>query len=120
MKRYQFFEELVQQHDQFTFERPDELEQGELCAYARSFASWVKQTCQSALNPPSALSINQAMLLLLKKYFEWRDAVPHAHRNRAGNTGHVCVYHIFDRGYHRLRVAELVLTPPILVQPPQP
>ena len=69
---------------------------------------------------PEAYAVNQAILLLTKKYFEWRTAVPRRHRDCLGSSSHVCIYEVFVTTYERLQVAELSLTPPLLFEPPPP
>lgn len=120
MKNNYSFEESLKHHKPFTFEMPDEIERGDQCEYARHFATWAKKTCQKAVQEPSLISLNRAMLLLIKKYFEWRESVPPKHRHQIGETGHVCIFHILERAYHRLKVEELALTPPMLFEPVQP
>ena len=90
------------------------------CIYAQRFAPWADGLVQDEMRDPTPVGINQKMLLLTKKYFEWRAEVPKAHRDRIGERSHICIFHIFERTYHRLRVLELSLTPPMLFLPPPP
>jgi hypothetical protein len=96
--------------------RPEKKEQQ--CIYAQRFAPWADGLVQDEMQEPTPIGINQKMLLLTKKYFDWRAAVPKSHRERIGERSHVCIFHIFERTYHRLRVLELSLTPPMLFLPP--
>ena len=95
------------------------------CAYADRFRKWTGTLCTSVGesvkhdNAKAAVAINQAKVLLLDKYFEWRAASPKAHRNRTGE-GHTCLFHVFDETYRTLRAIELSLTPPLLFLPPAP
>ncbi len=66
------------------------------------------------------MGINQRMLLLTKQYFEWRTVVPKSHKDRIGERSHVCIFHIFERSYHRLKVLELSLNPALLYLPSPP
>ena len=96
-----------------------------ICAAAQQFQQWTETLCTSVVkagrydNASAAVAVNQAKLLLLDKYFEWRAAVPKSHRNRTGE-GHTCLYHVFVETYQTLRVIELSLTPPLLFLPPAP
>jgi hypothetical protein len=72
-------------------------------------------------NDKGIVAVNQAYVRLITKYFDWRSAVPKAHRNRIGETGHTCIFHVFERAYHQLRVIELTVTSqPLLFLPPEP
>jgi hypothetical protein len=95
------------------------------CAYAARFKQWTETLCASVGeaarygNAKAAVAVNQAKVLLVDKYFEWRAAAPKAHRNRTGE-GHTCLFHVFDETYRTLRAIELSLTPPLLFLPPPP
>lgn len=95
-------------------------EQEETCIYAQHFERWAAPFYQEEARRPSLLGINQKMLLLTKKYFEFRAAVPRSHRDRIGERSHVCIFHIFERYYQRFKVLELGLAPPMLFLPPPP
>lgn len=102
----------------FQWKRPKEEE--DICIYAKHFAMAIEPTCRDAVANPGHVAINQAMLNLLKKYFEWRYSVPKSHRNRVAEHGHVCIFHVFERAYQQLKVLELSLAPPMLFLPPPP
>ena len=89
------------------------------CPYARKFAQWSASLIETS-EKPELVTINQAKVLLIDKYFEWRTYVPKSHRNRVGPGGHRCIYHVFEQAYEKLRVIELSLTPPLLFIPPPP
>ena len=97
------------------------------CYYAQGFSIWVDQL-QSSLTKPTIVTVNQAKLLLLDKYFEWHRYVPMEHRMRLGFRGHICIFQVFEVAYDHLKVIELSLTPPLLflpsyeavIAPPQP
>ncbi len=99
--------------------------QPQYCAYALRFKQWTETLCisvggavqQHQDSAGGAVAVNQAKLLLLDKYFEWRSAAPKAHRNRVGDTSHTCLFHVFDETYRTLRAIELSLTPPLLFLP---
>jgi hypothetical protein len=86
------------------------------CFYAHGFTTWVEQLI-NGLSTPSAVSINQAKVLLLDKYFEWHRYVPNEHRLRLGQRGHICIFQVFEAAYDHLKVIELSLTPPLLFLP---
>lgn len=89
------------------------------CVYAGKFNAWAQELCVGATQSPSVVSINQSKVLLVDKYMEWRSFVPKRHRAYTGNT-HVCIFHIFEIAYDRLKVVELSLTPPMLFLPTPP
>ncbi len=91
------------------------------CVYAIRFNTWAEELCVGATTNPSIVSINQAKVLLLDKYMQWRSFVPKRHRAYTGSA-HTCIFHVFEIAYDRLKVVELSLTPPMLflpVPPPQ-
>ena len=112
------FNQLWRERQEFQFSPPDEKE--ERCVYAQHFGAWAEALYQEEVRAPSHVGINQKMLLLTKKYFEWRPTVPKSHRDRISDRGHVCIFAIFERTFYRLRVLELSLVPPMLFIPPPP
>lgn len=92
----------------------------DICVYAAKFSEWTTALCANVTQAPSIVGVNQSKVLLLDKYFEWRNAVPRSHRNRVGKLGHVCLFHMFERAYEHLKVIELALTPPLLFLPSPP
>src|SRR5690242_1756297 len=96
------------------------------CVYALKFKQWTDNMClavNDAVQQDStsaAVTVNQAKVLLVDKYFEWRAVSPKSHRNRAGDTSHLCLFHVFDETYRILRAIELSLTPPLLFLPAPP
>jgi hypothetical protein len=86
------------------------------CFYAHGFTGWVQQLINGIQNP-TVVSVNQAKVLLLDKFFEWHRYVPNAHRMRLGNRGHICIFQVFEAAYDHLKVIELSLTPPLLFLP---
>jgi len=86
------------------------------CFYSQGFTTWVEQLISNIINP-TAVSINQATVLLLDKYFEWHRYVPAEHRWRLGQRGHICIFQVFEAAYDHLKVIELSLTPPLLFLP---
>jgi hypothetical protein len=89
------------------------------CPYAQTFSEWVEELLGD-LAPPSIVTVNQAKVQLLDKFFEWRKFVPKSHERHLGRVGHVCIYQVFVQAYERLKVIELALTPPMLFIPPPP
>lgn len=110
------FEELWNRAEEF--ELPDA--EAEICIFARKFSEWTRELCASSTQSASLVAINQAKILLIDKYFEWRSVVPKAHRNRMSGGGHICIFQVFEQAYITLRAVELALTPPMLFIPPPP
>jgi hypothetical protein len=90
------------------------------CVYAQRFLAWATQLTTNVAQAPHIVFVNQAKILLVDKYFEWRHSVPRTHRNRLGSNGHVCIFQTFVDAYDQLRVVELSLTPPPLYLPAAP
>lgn len=86
------------------------------CSYSRDFGAWVDELVKG-IREPNVVLVNQAKILLLDKYFEWRRHVPSVHRLRFGLRGHACIFQVFESGYGRLKNLELSLTPPLLFFP---
>jgi hypothetical protein len=102
------------------FELPSDQPAVPSCLFAQKFSEWATELCAKVTREPGIVSVNQAKVLLLDKYFEWRSVVPKAHRNRIGKSGHVCIFHVFEQTYLTLKTVELSLTPPMLFVPPPP
>lgn len=88
------------------------------CSYATQFNSWAQQLISSVeqgADQERLLALYKAKLLLLDKYFDWRNFVPKSHRYRLSTQGHRCLYSVFEDTYNQLRLIELSLTPPLLV-----
>lgn len=92
------------------------------CTYAQRFAAWAEELCRDFLPKRDLVALNQAKLLLVDKYFEWRVYVPKSHRYRMGDNGHTCIFHIFEACYQQIKLTELALSPPKLpeLQAPPP
>ena len=96
-------------------------DQVKLCVFARAFQEWIALLQRDILtNTPSVITVNQAKVLLVDRYFDWLQNVPKNHRNRLGETGHTCIYQIFTRAYQHIRTIELSLVPPLLFLPAKP
>ena len=89
-----------------------------LCTYAEQFLQWTESLYVE--HSTTAIKIAQAKVLLLDKYYDWRNYVPRAHRFHATERGHACIYHVLDYAYRKLRLAELAQTPPLLFVPRPP
>lgn len=109
------FETIWSKFEDFEF---SEMEQN-CCDYAAEFSEWADELC-SVIDDPDVVAVNQAKVLLMDKYFEWRSIVPKNHRNKTSPVGHLCIFHVFEKAYILLKVAELSLTPPMLFLPPPP
>jgi hypothetical protein len=109
------FNSLWNRFDDFEFAEP----QPNQCRFALKFAEWAEEYCRIG-EDASIVSVNQAKVMLLDKYFEWYNVVPRSHRRRIGSSGHVCIYQVFMGCYERLKLAELTLMPPLLLLPSKP
>ena len=114
----QAFDRLWHDATEDKFSLPEAQE--DLCTYAQHFGVWAEGLYLEEVERPTHIGVNQKMLLLTKKYFEWRAVAPKAHRDRIGERSHICIFHIFERFFFRLKVLELSLTPPMLFLPPPP
>lgn len=94
-------------------------ERTEVCGYARGLLDWAAQALDVSQDA-SVVTVNQAKVLLLDKYFDYFSIAPKRHRYHFGSKGHICISHIFRRLYWRLKETELSLTPPMLFLPPLP
>jgi hypothetical protein len=113
------FSDIWRGVEEFEFKRPEE--QPDWCVFAFAFSDWIERLNQEIVtDDPTVVAVNQAKVLLIDKYFEWRSIVPKNHRNRIGEVGHTCIFHVFEQGYERLRAIELALMPPLLFSPPKP
>ena len=89
------------------------------CKFSVAFNKWSDTLCQFT-EDSTLISINQAKVILLDKYFDLRRFVNKKHRDRIGSRGHVCIFHVFEQTYIRLRAAELSLSGPLILYPPDP
>lgn len=100
----------------------------DLCVFAEHFATWAQPLCAQIEARPSIEGIHQAMLLNTMKYHEMRPILPKAHRNHVGERGHICVFHLYERTFHFLKMkllalpehATLMLPKPVPPPPPPP
>lgn len=90
------------------------------CAHAEVFDKWVIERLEIAVVEPTIVGLNQAKILLLDKYFEWRSCVGEPHRSLLSRSGHRCIFQVFADSYTRLKAAELALAPPRLWEPVAP
>lgn len=111
------FEQIWERAHEFQFSTEDDVP---LCPFAQQFVEWARELSSKVRAKPDLVTINQAKILLIDKYFEWRGIVPKSHRNRIGPGGHQCIFHVFEMTYQGLRAIELSLTPPMLFIPPPP
>src|SRR5690606_5015822 len=102
------FEALWHQQE---FEVPDGSDS--LCSYGQFFSEWATQLIADTEERHSIGAVNYAVLRLTHKYFEWRTVVPKYHRNRIGETGHGCIFHVFEAAYLKLKIVGLALQPPL-------
>ncbi len=115
MADYEYFEDLWPPNQGSMFEGDDSL-----CAFAEHFLEWAEDLAAEATDGSDQVAVNQAKVQLLDRYFEWRATVPKTHRNRVSESGHTCIFHVFEGTYYVLRAVELSLTPPLLFIPEPP
>ena len=101
-----------------TFELPEE--PLNTCPFANKISTWSDELLANCAKEPIIVLVNQMKVLLLDQFFSWRQVVPKSHRNRIGEVGHRCIFHVFEEAYQRLKTIELELTPPLLFLPPPP
>ena len=106
------------QHNAFSFS--EKAEEVTTCSYAEQFARYAEEQYQAVTKSPSHIALNQALLQICKKYWEWFYVVPKSHRIRVDGRGHRCIHAVFREAYERLKTLELTLDPPILYLPPPP
>lgn len=107
-----------ERHSDFSFQEKDD--EVTSCSYAEQFTHYADEQYQAATRSPSHILLNQALLQVCKKYWEWFYVVPKSHRNRVDGRGHRCIHAVFRETYERLKTLELTLDPPILYLPPPP
>jgi hypothetical protein len=90
-----------------------------LCASAEQFGQWSEVLYRNTEQARTLSAVNIAKVLLLDKYFEWRNFVPRRHRTVGGSGAHTCIWHVFESTYRRIKILELTISPPPLT-PPQP
>jgi hypothetical protein len=89
------------------------------CEAAIAFRRWADTALEEHLRTHrDIVGINQAVLMLITRYFSWRECLGRSHRNQIGERGHRCIFHVLEATYHRLRRMELALSPPMLFLPP--
>jgi len=110
---YQSFESIWRQFEDFEFS----INSDDHCIFAQEFEKCLEDLLD-VIEDPDIISINQAKIQLQDKYFEWRSIVPKSHKNRVSQVGHKCIFHVYERAYYLLRIAEISLSPPLLVEPP--
>ena len=103
-------------HDDFVF---GETQEQPYCTAAAAFAQWANELVDRTSQNPGAVSVNQAKVLLVDRYWAWYATVPKRHQNHIGHRDtHVCIFQVFAESYARLRALELSITPPRIVEQP--
>ena len=95
-------------------DRPD------YCVFAESFHEFADRLCKDALRQSTVVGVNQAMLSLTKRYFQWFSVVPKRHKYHLSENGHTCIFQVFVQSYQRLMTLELSILPPRLYLPSPP
>jgi hypothetical protein len=119
----EIFEEIWRQRQASPVEAPEAVADPR-CIYNRLFEASIQPVCQKALQHPSVIAINQALLVIFLTYMAYREAIPKSHRNHIGDKGHQCIFHLLERTFFSLKgTGLLVLSGEALFElptPPQP
>lgn len=116
-------EHIWRQLADFELSLPEAEPEEDLCIFARRYQTWAYEMCKPILENPSVDKIHLGMLLNTMQYHETRAILPKAHRNHVSERGHTCVFHLYDRTFHVLKLKLYVLpehTGLMLPQPPPP
>lgn len=111
------FSQLYQEDTEPFFTPREDRQLTVRCPLAEQFYQWAQEVVREPVTNPTHITINQAMLTITRKYREWRNTVPKTHKNRIGETGHLCIFHVWDECMRALEAAELTLAPPQLYLP---
>jgi hypothetical protein len=117
------FEAIWKKFSDFSFEekKSSQKEAIRTCEYAHAFTAYAQEVCQAALQNATHVTLNQALLQLTKKYWEFYYVVPkRQHRYQVGERGHRCIHAVFQHFYEVLKRKELQLQPPMLFVPVPP
>lgn len=122
MERDAAFETIWKRFGDFSFEekKPSQEATIQICEYAQAFTGYAEEVCQAVLQNATHITLNQALLQLTKKYWEYYYVVPKRHRYQVGERGHRCIHAVFQQYYEVLKRKELQLQPPMLFVPPSP
>lgn len=93
------------------FEVPEDRPQP--CRHAEEFALWADELLERT-DMSNQISVNQAKVQLLDKYFDFFALVPKSHRYCVGTRSHICIFHVFKLVGDLLQAAELKLHKPEL------
>lgn len=117
-------ESVAREFASFSLDEADEEQVGTLgnyCQHAQLFHQWTEELLETYVRTgPTPTRLAQAKVFLTDRFMEWRALVPKSHRNRIGDNGHICVFHVFERGWQQIRTVELRLIPPLYLPPPAP
>ena len=107
--------ELWHRHDDLELSRAKRITH---CKHAAEFAQWAQEQIERARENPTAISINQAKLFLLDRYWDWYASVGSRHQKHIGQrNSHTCIFQVFAESYAQLRALELSTTPPPITEP---
>lgn len=116
MGKYEYFSRLWPENQESLFDGDESL-----CDHAEDFSAWAEDLVAKVKTEPDQVAVNQAKVQLIDRYFDWRSTVPKSHRNRISETGHTCIFHVFEKTYQALRAIELSLkTTPLVIPETSP
>jgi hypothetical protein len=91
------------------------------CQYADILGNWADEVVRNAEKSRDYVTILEAKIHLVDKFFSIRAFAPKAHRMKMSDIGHICIWNRFEEYFNRLAIAQLALTPPLfLPEPPAP
>ena len=113
----QAFDRLWHDATEDKFSLPEAQE--DLCTYAQHFGVWA----EGLIGPGRAADTYRRQpedAAAHEKVFRVAGRGAQGAWVRIGERSHICIFHIFERFFFRLKVLELSLTPPMLFLPPPP
>jgi hypothetical protein len=84
----------------------------DMCEHAEEFKNWVDDHLRD-LDLTDLVTINEMILLLTLRYNDWYNRVSKPHRNRVGDRGHRCIFHVFMETLNHLANARTKVDPPV-------
>lgn len=88
------------------------------CPPAERFHAVAEALTTTLLTTPTAMSLNQAKVVLVDLYLAVRAEAGHAHRDKLSPRGHACVYRAFIERLEQLNVLAVTVLPPVLTKSP--
>lgn len=112
------FEQRWHRHDGVILPSLSEPEE-KWCTYAKQYGDWIERISKDILDDPDFISLNQLKVRIGDRFFELFHSMPQVHRNRIGGSGHVCVFHVYERIHRIIMESQWSLMPPPIHIPPE-